>query len=50
MKKDEIIMLLVILIATFLAAIIGFIIGSLPAQEKYKLYYENSVTYIERVK
>lgn len=48
--KNDLILLIIIMISVFLAAIVGFIIGSLPIQEKYKIYYENSVTYIERVK
>lgn len=48
--KNDLILLIIIMISVFLAAFVGFIMGSLPVQEKYKLYYENSVTYIERVK
>lgn len=49
MKKYDFDILLIIIIAVFLAAGIGYIFGSLPSKEKYKVYSENRITYIERI-
>lgn len=47
--KNDLILLIIIMISVFLAAFVGFIIGSLPLQEKYKIYYENNSTIVERI-
>lgn len=48
--KNDLILLIIIMISVFLAAFVGMIIGSLPIQEKYKIYYENHATIVERIK
>ena len=49
MKKYDIILFLIIIISVFLSALVGYIMGGLPYQEKYKVYSENRITYIERI-
>ena len=49
MNKNDLIILLIIFIAVFLSALVGYIMGGLPYQEKYKVYSENRITYIERI-
>ena len=50
MKKYDLYLLLIIIIAVILSALVGYIMGGLPYQEKYKVYSENRITYIERIK
>ena len=48
--KDNLIDFLLILLLVITAASIGFVLGkSLPSEEKYKVYSENRITYIERI-
>lgn len=47
--KNDLILLIIIMISVFLAAFIGMIIGSLPIQEKYKIYYKDNSTIVERI-
>lgn len=49
--KEDILLILGIALVVIISSLVGYIVGKYaPLDEIYKVYYENSVTYIERVK
>ena len=48
--KEDILLFLGIAVVIIISTLIGYILGRcLPLEEKYKTYYENNITIVERI-